>query len=270
MYTLATLDQFRQRLGLSASDSSEDARLIEALQAASAQIEQAARRRFSPRLATLAQDVNPRHPQELLLSDDLLQIDALSNGDGSSIDPLDLIALPDAGLDGPLSLLRFREGLSFNWVDSPLQAIRITGLWGWHDRWSLAWRSSADTVQDNPLSSGSTTLTVTDADGVDSHLRTPRFQVGHLLRIEDEYLRVLAVDSGANTLTVLRGVQGTTAAVHAQSSAIDIYQPPLEVESLCLRWAAWLYKEPDRDVISEMPESFRLALASLRRDVVRA
>jgi hypothetical protein len=270
MYTLATLDQLRQRLGLNASDTSEDARLLDALQAASAQIEQAARRRFSPRLATIAQDVNPRYPQDILLNEDLLQIDAVSNGDGSSIDPLDLIALPDGALDGPSSVLRLSEGQSFTWIDSPLQAVSVTGLWGWHDRWSRAWRSSADTVQDNPLSSASTTLTVSDADGVDSHLRTPRFHLGHLLRIEDEYLRVLAVDTGANTMTVLRGVQGTTTAAHDQGTAISLYQPPLEVESLCLRWAAWLYKEPDRDSITELPENFGLALASLRREVLRS
>ncbi len=133
----------------------------------------------------------------------------------------------------------------------------VTGTWGWHERWSQAWRDSADAVQDNPLSSTATTLTVSDADGADSQQRSPRFQVGHLLRIEDEYLRVLAVDSGANTLTVQRGVQGTTAAAHAQTTAIEVYQPPREVESLCLRWAMWLYKEPDREVIEPLPKSFR-------------
>ncbi len=117
MYVLATLDQLRQRLGLSASDTGEDSRLLDALEAASAQIEGAARRRFSPRLAALAHDVNPRYPQELLLREDLLQIDTVTNGDGSSIDPLDLLALPDAASEGPISLLRFGDGQAFTWIE---------------------------------------------------------------------------------------------------------------------------------------------------------
>ncbi len=263
MYTLATLYQLRQRLGLSASDTSEDDRLLVALQAASAQIEQAAGRRFTPRLATIEHDFT--HADELLLRDDLLQLDTLTNGDGSSMDTADVITLPESTLDGPISVLRLTGNQVFVWDESPLRAVSITGVWGWHDRWSRAWRSSGDSLQDNPLSSSATTLTVSDADGVDSHQQTPRFQVGQLLRIEDEYLRVLAVDTNTNVLTVLRGVNGTTAAAHVQTTPIDIYQPALEVEMLCLRWAAWLYKEPDRNTFAIAPAQLTAALNSLRR-----
>ncbi len=265
MYTLATLHQLRQRLGLSAADTGDDARLLAALQAASAQIEHLAGRRFSPRVATLEHDVNPRHATELLLADDLLQIDTITNGDGSSIDPLDVVTLPESALDGPISVLRLTGGQFFTWNETPLRAIRISGVWGWHDRWTRAWRSSADTVQNNPLSSTASTVTVSDADGADAHTQTPRFQVGHLLRIEDEYLRVLAVNTSTNVLTVLRGVNGTTAAAHNQNTAIDIFQPALEVEMLCLRWALWLYKEPDQRAFASTPAALTTALGGLRR-----
>jgi hypothetical protein len=103
---------------------------------------------------------------------------------------------------------------SFVWTHTPVQAVTVTGIWGWHDRWATAWRDSSDTVQDNPLSSGSTTLTVTDADGADSTGETPRFQVGHLLKIDSEYLWVT-------------------------------YQPVPDIAAITLSRAAHPYREPD-------------------------
>lgn len=266
MYHLATLHQLRQRLGLSATDTSDDDRLLAALQAAAAQIEGAAGRRFSPRSATIEHDVNSRHTTELLLDDDLLQLDSITNGDGSSIDTLEVVTLPESTMDGPISVLRLTGGQAFVWDESPLRAVSVTGIWGWHDRWTRAWRDSADTVQDNPLSAAATTLTVSDADGVDSNNIAPRFQVGHLLRIEDEYLRVLVVNTSTNVLTVLRGVNGTMAAAHVQTTQIDVFQPALDVEMLCLRWALWLYKEPDNNrTFSAAPNHLARTLDGLRR-----
>lgn len=69
--------------------------------------------------------------------------------------------------------------------------------------------------------------------------------MGQLLRIEDEYLHGLAINTTTNTLTVARGVNGTTAASHAQSTAIDVYAIPADIRGVCLRIASWLYKQPD-------------------------
>jgi hypothetical protein len=240
MYTINTLYALRARLGLVASETSDDARLLAALQAAAAQIEHAAGRHFCPRKAALQHSV--RYPTELLLDDDLLELTGLANSDGTTIPLNNVILLPD---DAPAGGLLLTNGGSFVWTQTPTQAITVTGIWGWHDRWASAWRDAADTVQNNPLSSGASTITVADADGADSTGETPRFQVGHLLKIENEYLRVLAVNTGTNALTVLRGVNGTTAASHAQNTPIFTYQPPADVAAIALRWASSIYREPD-------------------------
>lgn len=264
MDVLATLHQLRRRLGLAEGDTADDSRLLAALQAASAHIEGAAGRRFCPYVATIEHTVT--HADELLLDDDLLQLHSITNGDGSSIDVLDVITLPDSVFDGPISVLRLTGGQAFAWEETPLRAVAVSGIWGWHDRWSRAWRDSADTVQDDPLSETAATVTVNDAGGVDGSNLAPRFQIGHLLRIEDEYLRVLGVDADSNTLTVLRGVNGTTAATHDQDTSIAVFQPALAVESLCLRWAHWLYKEPDSNrAFTGTPKPLAAALDGLRR-----
>ncbi|MBL8160790.1 MAG: hypothetical protein JNJ61_02315 [Anaerolineae bacterium] len=258
MYTLATLDHLRAHLGLLASETSDDPRLLRMLQAASAQIERMAGRRFSPRRAALQHDYSDA--RQLLLSDDLLEPLHILNGDGSSIVLTDVIAVPD---EAPYSLLRLTGGSAFTWTLVPVQAITVTGIWGWHDRPAEMWRGSGDSVQDNPLSSSTTSLTVLDADGADALGQSPRFQVGHLLKIEDEYLRVLAVNAATNSLTVQRAVNGTAPAAHALGTPIYTYQPPGDINALALRWAAWLYKQAD--AIQSAPDDLLFALTALRR-----
>lgn len=128
----------------------------------------------------------------------------------------------------PITILEmYRNGNYSHWYPGQ-RSIKLTGLWGWHDRYADAWPSSGDSVQDAAgISASVTTITVTDADGVDENGQTPRFQVGQLLLIESEHIIVTAVTaSSTNQLTVLRAQNGTTGATHAKSTAIYIYRPP--------------------------------------------
>lgn len=260
MYTISTLDQLRARLGLAASDTGDDPRLLAAAAAATAAIERAAGRRFLPRQKAIQH--NYTSSLELLLDDDLLELTGLTNGDGSLIPLNDVIPVPD---EAPYGYLRLTGSSAFTWYTSPLQAITVSGIWGWHDRPISMWRLSGDSVQNNPLTSGATTLTVTDADGVDDDSRFPRFQVGHLLRIENEYLSVTAVNTVTNVLTVQRAANGTTAASHALNTPIYTYQPPAELNALALRWASWLYKEADNVAFAVTPDVLIEALTPFRR-----
>lgn len=261
MYTIGTLERLRQWLGLADEDTADDARLREALAQASAQIERAAGRRFCPRRAALPHTASG--VIELLLDDDLLEVLALTNGDGQVIPLENAQLLPAAS---PASLLRLTGGAAFTWGETRLNAITVTGIWGWHDRWDEAWRDSGDSVQGG-LAAGDGALVVSDADGADAAREQPRFQAGQLLKIADEYLRVLAVDSATNTLTVERGANGTEAASHPADAAIYVYQPPADVASLALRRAAWLVRSADHP--EAPPDDLNAALAALRRTGVK-
>jgi hypothetical protein len=264
MYTISTLYPLRARLNLAASDTGDDTRLLAALQAAAAQIERAAGRRFCPRVAALQH--NFTSGLELLLDDDLLELTSITNGDGSTVNLSDVITIPD---EFPASLLRLTGSSAFVWNISPVQAITVTGIWGWHDRPADMWRGSGDTVQNNPLGSTATSMTVADADAADAESELPRFQVGHLLKIESEYLRVIAVNTATNVLTVLRGVNGSTAVSHALNTPIYTYQPPADVNQLALRWASWLYKEPDNAAFTDTPNMLLEMLDAVRRVKVK-
>jgi len=126
------------------------------------------------------------------------------------------------------------------------RANSVDGIWGYHDDYSHAWQGSNDSVQDAAgISASATTITVADVDGVDVFGVTPRLRAQTLIRIDDEFLYIAAKDLAANTLTVLRGVNGTTAAAHDKDTTIDVWRPMREVEHLVKRLAAWLYGQKD-------------------------
>jgi hypothetical protein len=110
-------------------------------------------------------------------------------------------------------------------------ALEATGIWGYADDRDEAWEDSLDEVEDNPLTSGATEVTVNDADGASSTGTAPRFMAGQLLRIQSEYFEVSAVNTTTNKLTVVRARNGTTAASHVQNTQIDVWRPPEPVRA---------------------------------------
>ena len=229
MYTIATLHDLRRHLQLAQHDSSADDDLLRGLQEASHYLESATQRRYCPRLATLDAAIDPSAPDQLILPDDLLELRAIQCG-GSAIDLSQLRRIPQ-GADSPASILLL-DG-------NPGTTLSIRGLWGWHDRWTSAWRDSGDALA-SAIEASAAAISVADVDALAGG--SPRFQIGQLLRLDDEYLRVTAIDSAGNALTVLRGAQGTTASDHASGAKIDIYQPPPAIVDLTTRYAEVLMR----------------------------
>lgn len=255
MYTIATLHHLRRYLGLADADTSEDVRLMDALRASTVQIERAAGRHFLPRHAAVVH-TDGVHNAELLLEDDLLELISVEDATGTI--PLEDVETIPA--NGPASVLRLKNGRFFTPDES---GVIVTGIWGWHDGWAQAWRSSGDSVADDPLSSTTIVISVEDADGADGLFEAPRFQVGQMLAIGDEYLRMMRVDPALNRLYTQRGVAGTVNASHLRFTTILVYQPPRDVRDLTTRWAAYLYKQGN-----PVPDAFYEPLAALRREHV--
>ncbi|MYD10732.1 MAG: hypothetical protein F4X02_11910 [Chloroflexi bacterium] len=240
MYTIATLDDMRRHLNLSANDTAEDDDLLQRLQTASQLIESLTQRRYCPRLKTRDIPLDRAGQRELILPDDLLELRALSIG-GVVQNLADYRLLPD-DRDAPASVLQVVENATAGFADDYASNVSIEGVWGWHDRWSEAWRASGEALRGAGLDARADAIAVNDAAGSDQDGRGPRFQVGQLLRIDDEYLRVTAIDNENNRLFVLRGVQGTAAAAHRPGASIDAYTPALAIRDLTLRFAELMSK----------------------------
>ncbi len=236
MNTLVTLHRLRRHLGLDATDTGDDDRLLDAIKAAIAAIERETGRRFTPYQASIPHSIDLHDSSEIILRGDLLQVEAVTHGSSQSVSLNDIAHLPP-GSDAPAGVLRLINGEGFVYDESPINAVTVTGIWGWHDDWPQAWISSGDRVSDETLSASSQHIYVSDADGPDIQGQSPRFQVGGLIRIDREYMRILSVDTAADSIAVLRGVNGSQAAAHAINAPIDCYEPPEDVAWLALELA---------------------------------
>lgn len=176
-------------------------------------------------------------PSRLEVDDDLLAVSTLTtNNGGTTISSSDYVLKTGHSSNYPpytsIELKTNGTTTVFNFNGTPQDANSVTGHWGYHTGWDNdAWIDSTDEVEDNPLSSSATTVTVNNARLID---------VQNLIRIEDEYLYVTNRNTSGNTLTVIRGVNGTTAASHIQNTQIDIYQPMWDVAEIVTQWAVFL------------------------------
>lgn len=135
------------------------------------------------------------------------------------------------GNDTPYFAIQLNQSSGYAWTQyttNTENAISITGVWGYRHKYSQAWVLGS-TLNGAIANSTVTSITVTSG--------TP-FSPGMLLKIENEWLRLTAVST--NTLTVERGVNGSTAAAH--NTALDIHYWTVEpiVNRAVVKWASYL------------------------------
>ncbi len=244
----ATFDELKDALGdaLGSSTTSYDVPMRVLAERASRAIDRLTGRTFWPETLTRYPDGSGE--AELWIPECLaLTTVSMSSDDGANytaLAPTDYVAyggpLLEYNRTPYLRLDMYTNGTYSYWYTGQ-RAIKIAGLWGWHDDYGNAWEDSQDTTEDATLSATATTITVNDADGADLTGLTPRFQIGQMLRIESEYVFVTAVTAGTtNTLTVVRVYNGSTEATHAQNTIIYIYRPPMVIKQATiiqgLRW----------------------------------
>lgn len=138
------------------------------------------------------------------------------------------------------------SGVTLSYSGTLQQADAITGTWGYHTDWANAWLDSGDDLAAAISSATATTFTVANADGADVYGRTPRFKERQLLKIDSEYLYLSGINEQTNTLTVVRGVNGSTAATHDNASDVYVYEPEEAISGAISRWATYLYRQKDK------------------------
>lgn len=115
--------------------------------------------------------------------------------------------------------------------------VAVSGVWGYGD---VREDTGLNLTGDTAVAVGDAALTVAgDGDAID-------LSAGHTIRIGDEQLYVTAAstdDQDVTTLTVQRGVNGTTAAAHAVGSGISVYRYPGGIAEACLLQAAVWWRE---------------------------
>lgn len=188
----------------------------------------------------------------LLLDDDLLQVIALTTNNGATtISSSDYwLKTGDSYNYPPYDRVQLKPNGTttlFNYADTPYQANALTGDWGYHEYYDEAWQL-VDYV-DTAINSTETQVTVGDVDGEDELGLSPRFKVqqlgrfGNSAQAEMFYVTNKSVDH--DTLTIKRGVNGTTAAAQAAGTAIYLYRPMVELKYALEVLATWAYRRKD-------------------------
>ncbi|MCK5564540.1 MAG: hypothetical protein KAJ07_04785 [Planctomycetes bacterium] len=190
-----------------------------------------------------------RSPGAEIYVDDLISVTevAYSEDDGTTYTALtssdyDLLAGDDRNPRGSYNNIRLTFNGDLAVWPSGQKAVKVTGVWGKTTPREDAFILTGQTVQDNPLLSGATTLTVTDIDAADGWGITPVISAGDILRIEDEYLEVTVTNTTTNTATIVRGRNGTTAAAHVQTTPVYKWTVHPKIKQACLIQATHQFK----------------------------
>ena len=210
--------------------------------AASRIVGQFTRRSFVPYQQTRVYDARGEHIDAycLVLDEDLLEIVSLTNGDNASIASNQYQLRPNNAY--PKSRIDLLSSGSVSWTYSTSWegAISVNGIWGFNEAYQDAWIDTLDAIADSGgINATATTIVVSDADGADDRYRA-RFQTGGWLKADAEFMRVVDIDPENNTITVLRGQLGTTAASHDESTALYSYAPQMDIEQATIGLANWL------------------------------
>lgn len=126
-----------------------------------------------------------------------------------------------------------------NGVRGPTAA-NITGIWGYNADYQSAWLS-VDTLAAAITTTTATTFTVADVDGDDPNGESPRISAGNLIQIDSEWMNVISTVVATNTVTVVRGVNGSVAATHLIAAPVSVWQTDLSVRRLVARQVAAIY-----------------------------
>ncbi len=123
--------------------------------------------------------------------------------------------------------------------------ISITGIWGYADYNypNEFWINTNEVVPIAGMTANQTTLVLTDIDADDANGRI-RFSVGNLIRIDNEFMEVTAINTGTNTLTLIRGAKGSTAVVHNAGVVIKKWRVIEDIQWCCLQIAK-IWREAD-------------------------
>lgn len=132
------------------------------------------------------------------------------------------------------------------------KGVQLTGLWGYGDGDSATPYGDSGAATNEELDSSETGVTVSSG---------PAFAVGQTILVESEQMYITGI--ATNDLTVVRGVNGTTAAAHATAKPVFIWRYPDPIKQACLLETARLWARKDAPFgISGAPEFGETAIVA--------
>jgi len=235
----ASLDEVKDMLGI--SGTTDDTVIRKMLEAMSRAIDQYCNRTFQAYTETKIFD-----GANVLWIPDLLSITTLKTDEDGDYDYDNTFTTSDyilygVGLEDTLNTFpKVRIEIDSNGDYSSFAAgykkgVQIAGLWGYGDGISATPYTVDTTLSAAISTTTATTYTVTSATNISA---------GQVHLIDSEQTYVESVSS--TTVTCKRGVNGTTAATHSNSTSIYIYDYPADVKQACMNIGGMSYQNKSK------------------------
>lgn len=156
---------------------------------------------------------------QLILGDDLISVTSITDDD-AAIASSDYFLYPRnaPSRNKPylwVELLFTSELFQFD--DTKQAAISINGKWGYNERT----RASGSLLNGAISDTTSTSVIVDSGDD---------FDIGQTILVDSEQMFIRNRDTGSETLTVERGMNGTTAATHSDNAVVYIIEPEPQIK----------------------------------------
>lgn len=215
------------------TDTTDDAVIELLLKSVSAFFDDQTQRNFYPRMETRYYDVpmNQADGRALALDGDLLEVITVVNGDGVTIPSTEYTLRPKNIT--PHSFIRLKDNSTYIWASDGAgdlhDVIEVTGIWGYHTKYSDAWLS--DSALNEDLDTSETAVDV--VDGQD-------YLTGDIIKYDNEINYVSS--KNAHTITVIRGINGSTATTHTTGTGVFIWRFMQELKIAVLETAMQAYK----------------------------
>lgn len=197
------------------------------------------------------------------LWEDLLTVDSIT-WDGTALDSEDyrLVGTDGSGDEYPYTRILFDPDNVPSYDTDFDTYIAIAGEWGVHDNADYAW-SDVTTTAAAISSTTATSVTITNGEYT-------LFEEYQYIKIDDELMLITDVSNAGptDTLTVVRGANGYTAATHENGATITRWNVPYDIEELGTRMIAFFYGKRDDtgEMINVLPDG-SLLLAQFSKEI---
>lgn len=232
--TYCDLTVLKAAMAITATDTADDSRLLTALEDVSRFIDQHTQRHFFAKTET--RYYSPTSGTILRLDSDLLSVTTLKADQDGDRTYEETWAVTDYDLtpdnEWPKTAIEVTPDGVYSFPTGGRRGVEIAGLWGFG-------RGDGATSYE---ASGTTTSEVLDTSetGVDV-ASGAALAVGQTILVDSEQMYITGIST--NTATVVRGVNGTTAATHDTGKAVYIYRYPANIRRACIMLAEQTFKQ---------------------------
>lgn len=231
---LTTVNDLRTNY-MGVSGTTDDALLLTFIKTATDWIDKATRRSFIPSIETRYYNaLTDIDGNNLVLDADLLDGLTVTNGDATTIGTSSRTYQPRNRT--PYDYIRILPSSSLVWsfnttTNDADDAITVNGVWGYHEDYGNAWETLTTTAANATNTATSITLTAALGNG------------GEIWKIGTELLYLTS--RSTTTATVVRGVNGSTAAASVSGATIYRWVPDVGIAHVCKLGAYGLLKLRD-------------------------